>query len=304
MRVIGRQLEVMAVAFPVAVALAPGASGAIGPAVMKCMHWEDAMHISPGVGTVPSNQSVSAHGKVFGCNKAGGGGHYAATLQMSGATCANLAMSGTASFDWVNGTHSTAFLFFHPQSLEPNKVFVNGSVTSGAFQGLVVSAWLRFTQVFDGTGPNCSPTNKLQEVSFTNSQSLQLLIPTVTTTTQPVGPTSSVPRTTGPVTVPSTVPVTNLGGSTTSPATNPRVTVVFQGGGGPGPFGTQASPQGTLAFTGSRSGLVAMLGVEVLLVGAALACIDPSRRRRRFSRIANLRRTPKSFLKVTLPPTR
>ena len=194
-RVIGRLLVALAVAFPVTIALAAGADGATpnasGPAALHCGHWEDAMRITPGVGNTPANQSVTARGKLFGCTKAGGGAQYSATLQMSQATCGNLAMSGTASFDWVNGSHSTAFLMFHPQAVEPNKVYVTGSMTSGMFQGLVVNAWLRFTQVYTGTGAHCSPTNLLQHIDFTNSQSFQLLTPLVTTTTQPPGPPTS-----------------------------------------------------------------------------------------------------------------
>jgi len=313
MRVIGRLLLALAVAFPVTVALAAGAGGATGnadgPAVLKCMHWKDSMSISPGVGNSPTSQIAVAHGKVYGCNKAGGGAQYSATLQMSGATCSNLAMSGTASFDWVNGAHSTAFLLFHPQTPEPNKVFVNGSMTSGMFQGLIVSAWLRFTQVFDGNGVNCSPSNLLHKITFTNSQSFQLLTPTVTTTTHPVGPTTTQGHGTTTPTTPPTVPVTNQGSTTAAP-TLPPVTIGPQGGGrgggggggrGGGPIVAQSFPTGTLAFTGS-SGLAAMFGFEALLVGGALACLDPDRRRRRLARFAYARHEPKSFLRVTLPP--
>ena len=317
MRVIGRLLVALAVAFPLTVVLAGvanGATNATGPAVLDCMHWEDGMNISPGVGNTPANQTVSAHGKLYGCNKAGGGAQFSATLQMSQATCANLAASGSASFDWVNGTHSTGYLLFQPQSLEPNKVHVTGSMTSGMFQGLVVNAWLRYTQIFQGNGANCSPANLLQKIGFTNSQSFQLLTPMVTTTTQPPNtlppttqphPTSSTPNT-----VPQTVPITNQGGPST-PVTFPRVTVVLQGGGGPpgnggagGVVAQQQFPQGTLAFTGSSSGIAATFGFEALLVGGALACLDPERKRRRLARFAYARHRPKAYLSVTLPPMR
>src|SRR3954466_445954 len=180
MRVIGRLLMVVAIALPltwlVAIGVAAGDSGS-GPAVMKCMHWQDGMRISPGVGNNPSSQSVAAHGKLFGCNKAGGGALFTANLSMSNATCSNVAMSGSAQFDWVNGSHSSAFLTFQPQALEPRKVFITGTVTAGAYQGLIVRAWLRFTQVFAGSGANCSPNNLLKKIDFTNAQSFQLLTP-------------------------------------------------------------------------------------------------------------------------------
>ena len=76
MRVIGRLLLVLAIALPatwiVAVGVASGDSG-FGPAVLYCNHWDDDMRLSPGATQNPTNQSVSAHGKLFRCNKAGGG---------------------------------------------------------------------------------------------------------------------------------------------------------------------------------------------------------------------------------------
>jgi hypothetical protein len=302
-RVIGRLLLALAVALPiswgVAVGVAGGASGS-GPAVMKCMHWKDAMRIAPGVGHNPSPQTVQAHGKLYGCNKAGGGGQFTATLSMASATCTSLAMSGNAQFDWVSGQHSSGFLTFQPQVNEPRKVFINGTMTSGAFQGLIVRAWLRYTQVFEGSGPNCSPNNLLKKIEFTNSQSFQLLTPNTQTTTSVPGTTH--PPTTSPgggTTVPQTVPVTNQGHPPPTiivihhiPRRFRRVIIVNR------PF-----PTGTLAFTGSSSGKAAMFGLEALLIGAALACLDPDRARR-MARFGRPGRAPKKFLRVTLPPRR
>jgi hypothetical protein len=287
----------------VTVALAAGADGATGPASQHCGHWEDSMRITPGVGLTAANQSVTAHGRLWGCTKGGGGAQYSSTMHMSNATCYNLAMSGTASFDWADGSHSTAWLTFQPQALEPNKISVNGRMTSGMFQGLVVRAWLRFTQFYDGTGAPCSPTNLLRHIDFTNTQSYQLLTPDVTTTTRGLPPTTS-PHPTTPRTPPPTVPVTNFGSTTTPRTFGPPVTVVYRGPGGGGGFVPQQFPSGTLAFTGSSSRLAAMFGFEAILIGASLACLDPERRRRRLARFANLRRHPKSFLQVTLPPMR
>ena len=191
MRVIGRLLLILAVALPVtwivAIGVASGDSGS-GPAVMKCMHWKDDMFLTPGATQNPSGQQVTAKGKLYGCNKAGGGAVFTATLSMSNATCSNLAMSGNAQFDWVNGSHSSAFLNFQPQALEPNKVFIGGTMTSGAFQGLIVRAWLRFTQVFSGSGANCTANNPLKKIDFTNSQSFQLLTPNTKPSNPPPPP--------------------------------------------------------------------------------------------------------------------
>jgi hypothetical protein len=297
MRVIGRLLLALAVAFPLTVVLA-GVADAQGPSVLNCPAWKGVMRISPGVGNAPANQAVIGHGKLFGCNKAGEGAWFSASLEMSQATCANLAMSGNASFDWVNGRHSTAFLIFHPQAPEPNKVVVTGSMTSGLFQGLGVAAWLRFTPVFEGTGANCSPTNLLRKIDFSSVRSFQL--GRVPTTTQPP---ITQPHTTTPNTPPLTVPITNFGGLTTPATFAPPITIVFQSAAPAATGGAVAQqfPQGTLAFTGSSSGPAAMIGFEALLVGGALACLDPGRRRRRLQSFAYMHR-PKKFLQVTLPP--
>jgi hypothetical protein len=307
-RVIGRLLLALAIALPiswvVAVGVAAGDSG--GPLVVKCHSWQDAMRISPGVSNTPSSQSVAAHGKLWGCNKAGGGAIFNATLSMSNATCSSLSMSGSAQFDWVNGAHSSAFLTFQAQALEPRKVRISGTVTSGLYQGLIVRSELRFTQVFDGSGPNCSPGNLLKKIEFINSRSFQLLTPNTKPTTSNPGTTTphTNPPTTSPGggTVPQTVPVTNLGNP---PPTNPTQIVIINR------FPrrrfrhvivvNRPFPQGTLAFTGSSSGKAALFGLEALLIGGALACLDPDRARR-VARMGRRGRFPKKFLRVTLPP--
>ena len=268
---------------------------------MKCMHWKDDMFLTPGATQNPSGQQVTAKGKLYGCNKAGGGAVFTATLSMSNATCSNLAMSGNAQFDWVNGSHSSAFLNFQPQALEPNKVFIGGTMTSGAFQGLIVRAWLRFTQVFSGSGANCTANNPLKKVDFTNSQSFQLLTPN----TQPSNPPP-------PPNPPPTNPPPHHPPPKNPPPTNPPVTVQA----GPPPpviiinrfpprrhviIVRRHFPTGTLAFTGSSSGKAAMLGLEALLLGGALACLNPDKARRA-ARFGRRGRAPRKFLSVTLPP--
>jgi hypothetical protein len=44
-----------------------------------------------------------------------------------------------------------------------------------------------------------------------------------------------------------------------------------------------------------------MFGLEALLIGGALACLNPDRARR-FARFGSRRRSAQKFLKVTLPP--
>ena len=307
MRVIGRLLLALAIALPVSwfIAVGVAAGDSNGSLVVKCHSWQDAMRISPGVSNNPSSQSVAAHGRLSGCNKAGGGAVFNATLSMSNATCSNVAMSGSATFDWVNGAHSSAFLNFQPQALQPRKVTVTGTVTSGLYQGLIARSELRYTQVFSGGGANCSPGNLLKRIDFINSRSFQLLTPNVQPTTSTPGTTTphTNPPTTSPGggTVPQTVPVTNLGNPPPVIIINRfpprrfrirRVIVVNR------PF-----PRGTLAFTGSSSGRAALFGLEALLLGGALACLDPDRARR-VARMGRHGRFPKRFLRVTLPPRR
>ena len=53
--------------------------------------------------------------------------------------------------------HSTAFLSFDPQAPSGNKLQISGNITSGAFQGLIVTSQLRFTRVFQGSGAELQP---------------------------------------------------------------------------------------------------------------------------------------------------
>ena len=60
-------------------------------------------------------------------------------------------------------------------------------------------------------------------------------------------------------------------------------------------------PTGTLAFTGS-SRLAAVVGLEALLIGAVLACMDTDRKKRGAARVGRRLRRRKPSLNVTLPP--
>ena len=74
------------------------------------------MKIAPGIADNPPTRLFRAHGKLYGCNKAGGGAQFTATFVMTQATCSNLSMSGVAQFEWADGGHSTVFLAYHPQA--------------------------------------------------------------------------------------------------------------------------------------------------------------------------------------------
>jgi hypothetical protein len=298
MRVIGRLLVLLAIALPLSIAVIDGSASA-DPAVMKCMHWQDGMNVSPGVGNTPSDQVVSGHGRVYGCNKAGGGAQFSATLQMSGATCSNLAMRGSAQFEWSNGTHSSAFLSFDPAS--GAKFTISGSITGGEFAGLIVQSQLRFTAVYNGSGQSCSPSNLLQMLEFTNSRSLQLLTPTPSTTNPPLPPQTTNPRPSHPNPPPSVIVI--------RPRPRPPTVVIIERRQRRHVVFVErrrrraiilvhrSFPTGTLAFTGS-SGAAAVAGLIALLVGGMLVCLDPNRRQG-FAALA--RRRPRRSLQVTIP---
>lgn len=320
-RVVGRLLLAAAVALPLSVAIsgqpAEGSVGSSdGTAVMKCHHFKDAMILSPGLSNTPANQTVEAHGRVYGCNKAGGGGHFAASFRMTNATCANRRMHGGATFSWANGTTSTAFLTFTPAPVAPSKVEVEGVILKGQFKGLLVHSFVRFTDSFKGTGPGCSATNLLKRIDFANSQSLQLFLPVTTTTTVPHGtsftttPHTTTPHTTTPhTTTPHTTTPHTFGPRGTTAATAPPATSPPpSGGGGGGVTQATAGPSsgGSLAFTGANSA-GALFGAESLMVGGALWALgDRGRRHDRTGR--GKRRTrrhrgrPRPWLVLTLPP--
>jgi hypothetical protein len=293
MRVVGRLLVVLAVLVPVLLLSAQVARGSAGSgdgtAVMKCGHWKDGMRLTPGLTNTPTNQSVSGHGRVYGCNKAGGGGTFSATLHSPGATCGDYSLSGTGIFRWANGATSTATLVFQQQPTAPAKFLVSGQITSGLFDSLIVRSLLRFTLVNTGTGALCSDENPVQKIDFTNSQSLQLFTPVVPTTTTTFPRTTTIPQT-----FPTTVPITAHHTTTTAPP----VTTVVQACCAPVPPAPPPNT-GALAFTGS-SDANALLGLEALLIGGALACFGESRRRRTRRLLAE-RMGPRSWLYVTIP---
>jgi hypothetical protein len=287
----------LAIALPLSATVFDGGSVSADPAVMKCMHWQDGMNISPGVGNSPSDQVVSGHGRVYGCNKAGGGAQFSATLQMSGATCSNLSMRGSASFEWSNGTHSSAFLSFDPAS--GSNFTISGSITAGEFQGLIVQSQLRFTQIFSGSGQSCSPSNLLRKMEFTNSRSLQLLTPTPQTTNPPPPPVrppnTSRPRPPATVIVQGTRPPVVV---IINPRPRRRIVFVERRRRRRAIIVVHRSfPTGTLAFTGSSSG-AAVAGLIALMVGAVLVCLDP-KQRAGFAEIG--RRRPRKSFQVTIP---
>jgi len=290
-RVVGRFLLAGTAALPIAGALWDGpAHGdmplARGPAVMKCSYFKDAMIISPGLSNTPTDQTIAAHGRVYGCNKAGGSAKFTATLIAGGATCSNRRFVGQAHFVWTNGRSSTVSVTFNPAATQARKVEVIGNVTDGLFQGLLMHSWVRTTDTFKGSGPGCEAANLLKRMEFTNSRSLQVLTPITVPTTPP--------RRDPPTTAPTTVPV-SLQGSTVPNVIVPVTQAAAD-------TTTTTRPAGDLAFTGSSSSRGALLGLEALVAGGAIWALAGRGGRRHLDRAARGRRRRELY--VTLPAQR
>jgi hypothetical protein len=301
-------LAVLLPAGVIASAAANGDSG-VGAAVLACDSFNGDLTVAPGIRNIPASHTVHATGNVFGCKKSGGGAVFTATLHMAHGSCAFLAMSGSAQFKWPNGTTTFASITFDPRRGEPGKFAVGGRVGNGRYHGLFLFSGVRFEPVASGSG-SCTAANPLTHIRFTSVNSLQLLPPNPrnTTSTRPHtstsihststfptvttggGGSSSTTATTDPN---SNVSVTNLG--TTSPGAVLVASTDPSGGSG---TGTAGSGTGVLAFTGSNR-FGALLGLESLIVGGALACLGKDRRNRRTGR--STRRGVRSWLRVTLP---
>ena len=302
-RAIGRLLVVAAAVLPLSVALwGQSAQGAIVGAVLDCSNFKDAMILSPGLSNTPTNQTVRAFGRLYGCgSKVGDAGYYHATLLMPGATCASRRYEGDARFDWLNGRVSTAHIELVPTPVAPRKLEVSGTITGGLFNGLKIRSWVRTTDTFRGTGPECGPTNLLKRIEFTNNRSFQLLArpAATTTTTTPRHTSTSAPPPTNP---PGNPPPRNSPGPPASVATA-AARQVSTDSGTPDPPGST----GSLALTGNNS-RGALLGLESLLVGGAVWALGGHGRRRDLSPNASrgrrgrrgLRRA-RPWLLVTMP---
>ena len=137
-RVIGRLLIAAAAALPLSFAVwnqAAQANPGSTRLALNCTKSKGAMTLTPGLSDTPTNQTVSAHGRVYGCDKVGGYGKFTATLKMTLATCSRRRFEGPAQFTWANGRMSTAFLTFASTPVTPHKVDVNGEITGGMFNG-------------------------------------------------------------------------------------------------------------------------------------------------------------------------
>ena len=295
-RVIGRLLIAAAAALPLSLAVwnqaAQANPGSTRGLVLNCSSFKGAMTLTPGLSDTPTNQTVSARGRVYGCNKVGGYGKFTGTLKMTRATCSQRRFEGPVQFAWANGRTSTAFLTFVSTPVTPHKVDVNGAITSGMFVGSTVRSWIHMTDTFKGSGPECGPTNLLEQIELTSSHCFMLYTPKTTTTTVPSHSSTSTPPTTTQTTHNTVAPQ----GST---ATTAVARQVRQYSGGDGGTQRPSGPSGSLALTGSNPGS-ALLGLGSLLVDSAVLALGGNDRRQERRR-RDRRRGARPWLYVTMP---
>src|SRR5258708_5187016 len=97
MRIVARLLSLLAVLLPVCAVLwgatssgSSGGSWAPGVLALGCTNFKDGLQLSPGITSSPADQTVVGHGRLFGCSRFGGSGHFSGTFHMPNATCADL----------------------------------------------------------------------------------------------------------------------------------------------------------------------------------------------------------------------
>jgi hypothetical protein len=304
----------LAVLLPAGVVASAAANGdgGVGASAVTCDSFSGDLTTTPGIRNIPSSQTVHATGRLLGCIESGGFADVSATLQMPHGSCAFLAMSGNAKFSWANGKITYTTLTLDPRRGEPGKFLVGGRVGNGLYHGLFVFSGVRIAPVGSQSGA-CTAANPVTHLRFTSINSLQLLPP------NPRNTTSTRPHTSTSLHSTSTFPTVTTGGggsssSSTTVTTDPNNTVPVTNLGSTSPgavlvastdpsggSGTGAAANGTsvLAFTGSNR-FGALLGLESLIVGGALACLGRDRRNRRAGR--SRRHGVRSWLRVTLPP--
>lgn len=145
--------------------------------IQACDTFKGQMIPSPEITNVLAAHTLRSSGRMSGCNRAGGGGTFSMQWTIPNSNCATLSgyrAGGSATFNWANGRVSKASISVQVLRSAPSKVAITGRVTGGDYlRDLLVEAEVRTTPVFTGTGPQCSRTNPLRKIEFTNSRSLR-----------------------------------------------------------------------------------------------------------------------------------
>ncbi len=159
----------LTLAAPVGLMLGTGsATAATG---QKCGTLSGSATISPGLSTVPANQTVTASGTLASCTPSsatGGGGSLHATTTLKNGSCQGLA-SGTTlplkgSIKWKNGKTSAVSITAKTTSSAPTVATFSGKVSSGLFAGQPVGGKITFTIK---SGQNCTSV-PVKNLTFNN----------------------------------------------------------------------------------------------------------------------------------------
>ena len=159
----------LSLAAPVGLMLGSGSATAATPG-QKCGTLAGTATISPGLSTIPQNQSITANGNLSGCTPSsttGGSGTMHATVALKNGSCQGLA-SGTTlplkgSIKWKNGKTSAVNITAKTTSNAPTTATLTGKVGSGLFAGQAISGKITFT-IKSG---NCS-SSPVKALSFNN----------------------------------------------------------------------------------------------------------------------------------------
>ncbi len=177
----------------------------------------------------------------------------------------------TAPFDlpdgWADGA-GPAVVTFTARVVTPDPTLSAWAPTTAAAQRIVTPAWVTLTAAAQLTRP---PTTTLATTTTTTTTRPK---PTTTTTTRP-RPTTT---TTATATATSTTTTTRPGPTTTTTTGAPTTTTTTTG---PAPSTTPVGPlpSGQLPVTGAASTGWALIGLGLVLVGAALVVVSQDLRR-------------------------
>ena len=135
----------MSLLAPVGLMLGTGSATAAAAHGQTCTASTGSATISPGLSTVPANQTITATGTMSKCTPAtatGGTGTLHATVKLKNGSCQGLAKGTTlplvGSIKWKNGKTSAVNITAKTTSNAPTVATFTGKATSGLFKGQAV----------------------------------------------------------------------------------------------------------------------------------------------------------------------
>ena len=158
---------------PVGLMLGTGSATAAATHGQTCTAVAGSATISPGLSTVPANQTITATGTMSKCTPAtatGGSGTLHATVHLTNGSCQGLA-SGTTlplvgSIKWKNGKTSGVNITAKTTSSAPTTATFSGKASSGLFKGQAIGGKITFSLA----SGNCT-TSPVKKITFNNKVS-------------------------------------------------------------------------------------------------------------------------------------